>query len=253
MQPTGGTDQSVGLAWAWQSLLPGGPLNAPAEDSNTTYNRVIILLSDGLNTEDRWPDCKTFFDAIGRPVRSGRRWVAVAAVLALVLLVGGVALAFGLRRHQQESVSTSLEPQGTPKATELERPKAVFAFNGKARIITPVERFAPVTLEAWVSIPSATAVPFPPVITSNYDGQDGWWLYAGSQGYSVNGAPIGGLKVVAEGGWFAARPSGTEDVYKIYGESFRGPEHLRRILAEAQVIVSAALAAPTAEPDNAHQ
>ncbi|WP_342728625.1 TadE/TadG family type IV pilus assembly protein [Bradyrhizobium sp. B097] len=56
MQPTGGTDQSVGLAWAWQSLLVGGPLNAPAEDSNTTYNRVIIILSDGLNTEDRWPD-----------------------------------------------------------------------------------------------------------------------------------------------------------------------------------------------------
>ncbi|WP_050630872.1 TadE/TadG family type IV pilus assembly protein [Bradyrhizobium viridifuturi] len=55
MQPTGGTDQSVGLAWAWQSLLVNGPLNAPAEDSNTTYNRVIILLSDGLNTEDRWP------------------------------------------------------------------------------------------------------------------------------------------------------------------------------------------------------
>ena len=56
MQPTGGTDQSVGLAWAWQSLLVGGPLNTPAEDSNSTYNRVIILLSDGLNTEDRWPD-----------------------------------------------------------------------------------------------------------------------------------------------------------------------------------------------------
>ncbi|WP_407169993.1 pilus assembly protein TadG-related protein [Bradyrhizobium sp. ORS 111] len=55
MQPTGGTDQAVGLAWAWQSLIPGGPLNAPTEDSNTTYNRVIILLSDGLNTEDRWP------------------------------------------------------------------------------------------------------------------------------------------------------------------------------------------------------
>jgi Flp pilus assembly protein TadG len=55
MQPTGGTDQSVGLAWAWQSLLQTGPIPAPAEDSNTTYNRVIILLSDGLNTEDRWP------------------------------------------------------------------------------------------------------------------------------------------------------------------------------------------------------
>jgi Flp pilus assembly protein TadG len=55
MQPTGGTDQSVGLAWAWQSLLQTGPIPAPAEDPNATYNRVIIILSDGLNTEDRWP------------------------------------------------------------------------------------------------------------------------------------------------------------------------------------------------------
>lgn len=52
-----------------------------------------------------------------------------------------------------------------------------------------------------------------------------------------NGAPIGGLKVVAENGWFAARPSGTEEVYKIYAESFRGGEHLRRIQAEAQALV----------------
>ena len=58
-----------------------------------------------------------------------------------------------------------------------------------------------------------------------------------------NGAPIGGLKVVAESGWFAARPSGTEDIYKIYAESFRGAGHLRRILEEAQTIVSDALAA----------
>jgi len=56
-----------------------------------------------------------------------------------------------------------------------------------------------------------------------------------------NGAPIGGLKVVAESGWFAARPSGTENIYKIYAESFRGADHLRRILEEAQTIVSAAL------------
>jgi Flp pilus assembly protein TadG len=56
MQPTGGTNQSVGLAWAWQSLLQTGPIPAPAEDPNTTYNRVIIILSDGLNTEDRWPN-----------------------------------------------------------------------------------------------------------------------------------------------------------------------------------------------------
>jgi len=57
-----------------------------------------------------------------------------------------------------------------------------------------------------------------------------------------NGAPIGGLKVVAESGWFAARPSGTEDIYKIYVESFRGTEHLQRILDEAQTIVSDAVA-----------
>ncbi|MGA2820528.1 MAG: phosphoglucomutase (alpha-D-glucose-1,6-bisphosphate-dependent) [Anaerolineales bacterium] len=53
-----------------------------------------------------------------------------------------------------------------------------------------------------------------------------------------NGAPIGGLKVVAESGWFAARPSGTEDIYKIYAESFRGADHLHRIQEEAQTIVS---------------
>ena len=56
-----------------------------------------------------------------------------------------------------------------------------------------------------------------------------------------NGAPIGGLKVVAEHGWFAARPSGTEDVYKIYAESLDGDEHLQRILAEARDIVGRAL------------
>ena len=56
-----------------------------------------------------------------------------------------------------------------------------------------------------------------------------------------NGAPIGGLKVVTEGGWFAARPSGTEDVYKVYAESFRGPDHLAQIQEQARDVVSAAL------------
>ena len=56
-----------------------------------------------------------------------------------------------------------------------------------------------------------------------------------------NGASIGGLKVSTENGWFAARPSGTEDIYKIYGESFVGEDHLHRILEEAQTIVDAAL------------
>ena len=57
-----------------------------------------------------------------------------------------------------------------------------------------------------------------------------------------NGAPIGGLKVVTESGWFAARPSGTEDVYKLYAESFRGAEHLAAIQEEARAIVAAAIA-----------
>jgi phosphoglucomutase len=57
-----------------------------------------------------------------------------------------------------------------------------------------------------------------------------------------NGAPMGGLKVIAENGWFAARPSGTENIYKIYAESFRGADHLRRILEEAQTIVNNAIA-----------
>jgi phosphoglucomutase len=55
-----------------------------------------------------------------------------------------------------------------------------------------------------------------------------------------NNAPIGGLKVVTENGWFAARPSGTENIYKIYAESFRGQDHLRQIQEEAQTIVDAA-------------
>ena len=60
-----------------------------------------------------------------------------------------------------------------------------------------------------------------------------------------NNAPIGGLKVVTRNGWFAARPSGTESVYKLYAESFRGPEHLRRIQQEARAIVASALAGAT--------
>ena len=59
-----------------------------------------------------------------------------------------------------------------------------------------------------------------------------------------DGCSIGGVKVVAQNGWFAARPSGTEDIYKIYAESFSGKEHLQKIEAEAQAIVSEALTTP---------
>ena len=56
-----------------------------------------------------------------------------------------------------------------------------------------------------------------------------------------NGAPIGGIKVVANNGWFAARRSGTENIYKLYAESFLGEEHLGRILEEAEAAVKGAL------------
>ena len=59
-----------------------------------------------------------------------------------------------------------------------------------------------------------------------------------------NGAPIGGLKVVTDNGWFAARPSGTENIYKIYAESFRDQSHLTAIVQEAQKIVTDALRSP---------
>jgi phosphoglucomutase len=63
-----------------------------------------------------------------------------------------------------------------------------------------------------------------------------------------NNAPIGGLKVTTKSGWFAARPSGTENIYKIYAESFRGTDHLRRILEEAKSIVNDALKISSAAP-----
>ena len=63
-----------------------------------------------------------------------------------------------------------------------------------------------------------------------------------------NDAPIGGLKVVAENGWFAARPSGTENIYKIYAESFKSQSHLNAILSEAEEMVNRALSSPAAVP-----
>jgi hypothetical protein len=55
LTPNGGTNQPIGIAWGWQSLTSGAPLNAPAEDPNYTYKKVLIVMSDGLNTQDRWP------------------------------------------------------------------------------------------------------------------------------------------------------------------------------------------------------
>jgi hypothetical protein len=62
MQPNGSTNQPIGLVWGWQSLVGGGPLAAPAKDPNYTYTDVIILMSDGLNTQDRWYSSQTPVD-----------------------------------------------------------------------------------------------------------------------------------------------------------------------------------------------
>jgi Flp pilus assembly protein TadG len=62
MYPDGNTNQPIGLVWGWQSLVGGGPLTAPAQDPNYTYQNVIVLMSDGLNTENRWPGGQSAVD-----------------------------------------------------------------------------------------------------------------------------------------------------------------------------------------------
>jgi hypothetical protein len=63
MVAAGNTNQAIGLAWGWQSLTTGSPLNAPAKDPNYKYDDVIVILSDGLNTEDRWSTTQSVIDA----------------------------------------------------------------------------------------------------------------------------------------------------------------------------------------------
>jgi hypothetical protein len=63
MTPNGNTNQSIGLAWGWQSLAQTSPLNAPAKDPNYTYKDAVILLSDGLNTQNRWYSNASQIDA----------------------------------------------------------------------------------------------------------------------------------------------------------------------------------------------
>jgi hypothetical protein len=62
MQPTGNTNQGIGLAWGWMTLGDGAPFNAPAKDSNYTYKDAIILLSDGLNTQNRYSSTASQID-----------------------------------------------------------------------------------------------------------------------------------------------------------------------------------------------
>jgi hypothetical protein len=63
MFPNGNTNQPIGLVWGWQSLVGGGPLTAPPMDPNYKYQQAIILLSDGLNTQDRWSSSQSYIDS----------------------------------------------------------------------------------------------------------------------------------------------------------------------------------------------
>jgi hypothetical protein len=63
MSPSGSTNQAIGLAWGWLSLTGGGPFSVPAMDPNYKYQQVIILLTDGLNTADRWYTSQASIDA----------------------------------------------------------------------------------------------------------------------------------------------------------------------------------------------
>jgi Flp pilus assembly protein TadG len=85
MQPNGYTDQTIGLVWAWQSLSQGSPLNAPAEDPNYTYDKVIILLSDGMNTLNRYTANQSQIDARMQLACSNAKAAGIKIYTVLVL------------------------------------------------------------------------------------------------------------------------------------------------------------------------
>jgi phosphoglucomutase len=145
--------------------------------------------------------------------RDGRVWTTDKDGLVPSLLAAEITATTGRDPGEHfEALTTEL---GTPCSTRIDAPA------------TPAEK-ARLGKLAPESVTAATLAGEP--ITAKLTKAPG------------NGAAIGGLKVVTANGWFAARPSGTEDIYKIYAESFRGEAHLQEIVAEAQRIVSAALA-----------
>jgi len=85
MQPAGNTNQAIGLAWGWQSLTQTAPLNAPALDPNHTYQQVIILLSDGLNTQDRWYSNQSSIDNRQQITCNNLRAASVTVYSVLVM------------------------------------------------------------------------------------------------------------------------------------------------------------------------
>ena len=143
-------------------------------------------------------------------------WTTDKDGLLLALLAAEITAVTG--RDPREHCETPTEKYGDPSYTRIDVPT------------TPAQKQKLSKLEA-VSMTAATLAgdPIDSILTHA----------------PANNAPIGGVKVSAKNGWFAARPSGTENIYKVYAESFQGPEHLSAIVAQAQEIVTAAISAHT--------
>jgi phosphoglucomutase len=142
-------------------------------------------------------------------------WTTDKDGITLALLAAEITAATGKDPGQHYAEITA--EHGRPVYTRIDQP-ATSAEKAKLRQLSP----------AQVKISSLAGEPISAILTKA----------------PSNGAAIGGLKVVAKSGWFAARPSGTENVYKIYAESFGGEGHLSQILSEARAMVTAALAEP---------
>ncbi len=144
--------------------------------------------------------------------RDGRTWTTDKDGILLALLASEILAATGLTPSEHYAELT--DQHGEPAYARIDAP-ANREQKAKLAALSPAD----VTADTLAGEP----------ITATLTEAPG------------NGAAIGGLKVVTESAWFAARPSGTEDVYKIYAESFRGHEHLTQVQAEAREVVSAAL------------
>ena len=144
--------------------------------------------------------------------RDGTVWTTDKDGLLLALLAAEITARTG--RDPGEHYGEMAKELGTPAYTRIDAPASAAARAALGRLAPEV-----VTASTLAGEP----------ITARLTRAPG------------NGAPIGGLKVVAENCWFAARPSGTEDIYKIYAESFNGEAHLQQVVREARAIVAAAL------------
>jgi phosphoglucomutase len=147
--------------------------------------------------------------------RDGSTWTTDKDGLVPALLAAEITARCG--RDLSQLYAELVEQLGEPRADRVEAP-ATAAQKAKLSALTPVA----------ISVRQLAGE----AITGVIDHAPG------------NGAAIGGIKVMTKNGWFAARPSGTEAIYKIYAESFTGNDHLQRILKEAQAIVDKAIASP---------